>query len=67
MIGLSQPDGDEVFDLLVHAYDAVDPDQCQDFLARLCVLFAQRVGDVAAVREIIHQARQAAPTPSQKG
>jgi hypothetical protein len=67
MMGLNQSDGDEVFDLLVHAYDATNPDQRQDFLAQLCVLFAQRIGEVAAVHEIIDQARQTASNPPQKG
>lgn len=66
MTGLSQPEGDEVFDLLVQAYDAAGPEQGQALLARLCVLLAHRIGTVAAVREALDQAQQAGSHLQQK-
>lgn len=59
MSTLTQSDGDEVFDLLVSAYDAAPPDQGNALLARLCLLLAQRVGDVSTIREAVQQASDA--------
>ncbi len=65
MTGLNQVDGDEAFDLLVHAYEEAGPDQGQAMLARVCVLLAQKVGSIVILREILEQARKASPNTKQ--
>lgn len=66
MTGLGQAEGDEAFDLLVSAYEDAGPGQGQAMLARTCILLAHRVGSVAVLREVLHQARQAGAEYSKK-
>ena len=54
---LSVQAGDDLFDILVDAYDASPADGRIAFMARLCLALAHRVGDLDAVRATVREAQ----------
>lgn len=49
---------DDIFEALVCGYDAVPVGQTEPFLARLCLLLGQAVGEPVTVNEAVKQARE---------
>lgn len=50
---------EEAYDLIARAIDAAGPERERVLLAKLCLCLADRLGDIAAVRECISGAVEA--------
>jgi hypothetical protein len=66
MTALSQPDGDEILEILVQACDTTGPHDTPGLLARISILLGREVG-VRTLRTIVDKALSAAPINTSKG
>ncbi|WP_370302889.1 DUF2783 domain-containing protein [Pseudooceanicola sp.] len=55
------PHQDAFYAALMQAHDGLDPDESHALNARLVLLMANRIGDVAALKELLETARGYSP------
>lgn len=66
MSTLSQPEGDEIFEILVRACDSTGQERTPDLLARIAILLGREVG-ANTLQAIVDKALNTAPIDTKKG